>query len=59
MLMGKELRLERSSSTDFRFVFLSKIFQSLNACLGAAYNVLGLGFDSVMIMEWNWLANSP
>ena len=55
MLMGKELRLESSSNSDFSFEFLSKNFQYVNACLGAAYEVLGLGFDLVMIMEWNWL----
>ena len=40
------------------WVFIQN-FQCSKACLGAAYEVLGLGFDLVMIMEWNWLVIWP
>ena len=54
--MVYESRLEKSSKLVFSFVFYGQNFKLSHACLGASYDVLGLGFDSVMIMEWNWLA---
>ena len=54
MLMGKELRLEKSSHSDFSFEFLSQNFQHANPLLSEPFAGLWLGLDSVMIMEWNW-----
>ena len=43
--------------TSFQCLSFKEKFQFAKACLGAAYDVLGLGFDLVIILEWNWLAN--
>ena len=52
MLLGKKLRL-KTVQLWFQIWLIWLIFQIVQWLFSAAYGILWLGFDSVMIMEWN------